>query len=290
MELNKLPVKTFNHIGLNEVNLDYNPGTYEDIDFSKDGILNLSGGKDTKVSIDVKENESLSIIMNYEAVGTLNVNTGINIARNGELKLIQIDASEEGNRLINEVNANVSEDGRLNIIQILPGRGDVYTEAKAELTGNRSEYSVDVAYLTRKNQVTDMNYIANHKGKETVCDIQAAGVLRDEGKKNFRATIDFKTGSSGSKGKENEKVLLLSEEAINGSIPIILCTEEDVEGSHGCQIGSLSDEILLYFNQRGIDKAEAEKMISYGNFNRLIRQIDDDELREKTDKLVSEVL
>ena len=31
-------------------------------------------------------------------------------------------------------------------------------------------------------------------------------------------------------------------------------------------------------------------MISYGNFNRLIREIDDDVIREATDKLVLEVL
>lgn len=290
MRLNKLPVRTFNHIGMNEVNLDYDPGTYENIDFSENGILNLSGHKDAKVTIDVKENESLSVIMNYEAVGTLNVNTDINIAPKGELKLVQIDASEEGNRLINEVNANVGGEGRLNIIQILPGRGDVYSGATAELTGDRSECSMDVAYLTRKTQITDMNYVANHRGKETVSDILANGVLKDEGKKNFRATIDFKTGCAGSKGEENEHALLLSEDVINGSIPLILCTEEDVEGAHGCQIGSLSDDVLLYFNQRGIDKAGAEKMISYGNFARLIREIDDDVLREKTDKLVSEVL
>lgn len=290
MKINVLPARTFNHIGMNEAIVDYDPGTYEDIDFSENGVLNLNGHKDTNVKIDVKENESLSVIMNYEALGTLNVNTEVNIGKNGKLKLVQIDSSEEGNRLINEVKANVAEDANLNLIQILPGRGDVYTGAIAELNGNRSECNMDVAYLTRKTQITDMNYVANHRGKETVSDILANGILKDEGKKNFRATIDFKTGCAGSKGEENEHALLLSEGVINGSVPLILCTEEDVEGAHGCQIGSLSDETLLYFNSRGIDKEEAERMISYGNFNRLIREIDDDVIREATDKKVLEVL
>ncbi|MBO4809623.1 MAG: SufD family Fe-S cluster assembly protein [Lachnospiraceae bacterium] len=290
MKINKLPVRTFNHIGLNEVTLDYDPGTYEDINFSENGVLNLSGRRDASVKIDVKENESLSVIMNYDAQGTLNVNTEVNIAKNGKLKLIQIDSSQEGNRLVNEVSANVAEDADLNLIQILPGRGDVYTGAVAELNGNRSKCNMDVAYLTRKTQTTDMNYVANHRGKETLSDILANGVLKDEGKKNFRATIDFKTGCAGSKGEENEHALLLSEGVINGSIPLILCTEEDVEGAHGCQIGSLSEETLFYFNSRGIDKSEAEKIISYGNFSRLIREIEDDEIREATDRKVLEVL
>jgi len=123
MKINVLPVRTFNHIGMNEAIVDYDPGTYEDIDFSENGVLNLNGHKDTNVKIDVKENESLSVIMNYEASGTLNVNTEVNIGKNGKLKLVQIDSSEEGNRLINEVKANVAEDANLNLIQILPGRG-----------------------------------------------------------------------------------------------------------------------------------------------------------------------
>nr|MCR4934115.1 SufD family Fe-S cluster assembly protein [Lachnospiraceae bacterium] len=72
--------------------------------------------------------------------------------------------------------------------------------------------------------------------------------------------------------------------------PLILCTEEDVEGAHGAQIGSLTDETLLYFAQRGLNKEQAEKMISLGSFNRLIKMIDDEEIKESTTKLVSEVL
>ena len=290
MKVNELPRRTFNRAGMNEAFIDYEPGVYENIDFSKSGVLKFKGHKDAKVSINVKENEELSVIMNYEAEGTLNVNTDINIEKGGKLKLIQIDASGEGNRLINEVNADLSEEAGLELLKILPGRANVYTGCVTNLNGNRSECKIDVAYLTRKTNVTDINYVANHIGKDTVCDINANGILKDEGKKTFRATIDFRTGSSGSKGKEYEKVLLLGEDVINQSIPLILCTEEDVEGAHGCAAGSLPEETLLYFNQRGIDKALAEKMVSYGNFSRLIREIEDEELRRAIDSIVSEVL
>ncbi len=58
---------------------------------------------------------------------------------------------------------------------------------------------------------------------------------------------------------------------INKTIPIILCAEEDVEGSHGATIGELDEETLFYFESRGIDKETAEDIMTRGKFEMLYR-------------------
>ena len=63
--------------------------------------------------------------------------------------------------------------------------------------------------------------------------------------KVFRGSIDFKRGASGAKGTESEQVLLLGDDVINQTIPLILCAEEDVEGNHGAAIGELDEELSL---------------------------------------------
>lgn len=45
----------------------------------------------------------------------------------------------------------------------------------------------------------------------------------------FRGTIDFKNGSAGSTGSEQETVLLLGDDVVNRTVPLILCAEENVE-------------------------------------------------------------
>ena len=80
------------------------------------------------------------------------------------------------------------------------------------------------------------------------------GVLRDSSQKTFRGTIDFKTGSSGAVGAETEDVLLLGETVVNKTVPLILCAEEDVKGSHGATIGQLDEEMLFYLGSRGISE------------------------------------
>ena len=70
--------------------------------------------------------------------------------------------------------------------------------------------------------------------------------------KLFRGSIDFVKGCAGSVGNEKEDVLLLGDDVVNQTIPLILCAEEDVEGNHGASIGELDEKTLFYLMSRGI--------------------------------------
>jgi Fe-S cluster assembly scaffold protein SufB len=93
--------------------------------------------------------------------------------------------------------------------------------------------------------------------------------------------VDFITGCVEAKGVENEDVLLLDEDAVNKTVPLILCTEEAVEGEHGATIGKLSDEILFYLNTRGIEEKMAYKLISAGRMASIINLIPKESLRKE---------
>ena len=119
--------------------------------------------------------------------------------------------------------------------------------------------------------------------------ILASGALADKAYKTFRGTIDFKTGSSGSKGDEREKVILLDEDVVNRSIPLILCTEEDVEGAHGAAIGSLDEEILFYIKSRGISPEEAKRLVIFGMFESLLMQAGNESLGNRVQKCLQKI-
>ncbi|NWM55017.1 SufD family Fe-S cluster assembly protein, partial [Escherichia coli] len=82
----------------------------------------------------------------------------------------------------------------------------------------------------------DMNLVVNHWGQKTTSEINAAGALKDDAQKIFRGTIDFKKGSAGSVGSEQETVLMLGDGVVNKTVPLILCAEENVVGNHGATI------------------------------------------------------
>ena len=170
------------------------------------------------------------------------------------------------------------------------GKGNLYNGVRTELIGKRASTNMDIGYLGQKKQVIDINLVVNHIGKKTNCNIQVDGTLKDAAEKIFRGSIDFKTGSSDSKGAETENVLLLGDDVVNKTIPLILCAEENVEGSHGATIGELDEDTLFYFASRGIDMETAEDMMTKGKMEVLYRKIQDENTEKLVEKQLAEVM
>lgn len=140
-----------------------------------------------------------------------------------------------------------------------------------------SSLKADIGYLGRKEQIIDLNLAVDQFGKKTESEINASGALKDSARKIFRGTIDFKKGSAGSVGNEQETVLMLGDDVSNKTVPLILCAEENVVGNHGATIGSLDDETLFYFESRGIGKETAEDILARAALERLARAAGDSE-------------
>ena len=118
--------------------------------------------------------------------------------------------------------------------------------------------------------------MARHRGVKTDSKINVSGVLRDNADKTFRGTIDFIKGCKSATGDEREDVLLMDEGVHNNTVPLILCAEEDVEGAHGASIGKISDEVITYFESRGIAEADINELMAKSRIDAVIGRIPDD--------------
>ena len=170
------------------------------------------------------------------------------------------------------------------------GSGDIDSGCRMDLYGEQANFTYQAGYLGKKHQKLDVNLIANHIGKNTTCNLRADGTLKDQAEKTFRGTIDFKKGCKGSVGAEQENVLLLGEEIVNKTIPLILCAEEDVQGDHGATIGELDEETLFYFAARGMDSVTAENLLTREKLYRLAEAMGREDVVELARNAIQEVL
>ena len=161
----------------------------------------------------------------------------------------------------------------MELVKLELGAGKLYSGGEIDLKGKASNFAAGIGYTAKPGQHLDMNYTARHHGKKTESLMEVSGVVSENAFKIFRGTIDFIAGCAGSKGTESEDVLLLGEELVNQTIPLILCAEEDVEGNHGASIGKLDDQTLFYLASRGIPKEEAEKMLARARVDALNARI-----------------
>ena len=148
----------------------------------------------------------------------------------------------------------------------------------ADIIGKEAKNDLKTIYLGIENQIKDINYIAHLKGEKTEGYIDVQGVLNDEAKKNFKGTLDFKRGCKGAKGDENEFCMLLSPKAKSIALPMLLCTEDDVEGNHSTASGKVDEKSLFYIMSRGLNEKEAIKLIVRARFNKMLERIKDEDL------------
>ena len=113
--------------------------------------------------------------------------------------------------------------------------------------------------------------------------MQVRGALLGGAAKTFRGTLDFLEGSKGSVGREDEEVMVLSDHVQNRSVPIMLSHEDDVDGHHAVSICKMDEEKLFYLMSRGLDLAEAQKLVVEANFQPVLDRIDNDELKAEID-------
>lgn len=284
IQINKLPVNTWNRLGVNYAEVEWEETapakqsiTVKSGEAPEPFRLEFSEAGDSEVSFTAEENSSITVYELHRSNSA--VKLSFDIGKNASVKLVQLLNPTE--KLRHETFANCSKGGKFQIMTIMTGDGNIYSDNRTELEGDSSSINVEVAYLGKNSQTIDYNIAVNHWGKDTHSEINAAGALMDSAKKVFRGTIDFKTGSSDSKGSENETVIMLGDDVVNKTVPLILCSEENVEGSHGATIGELDDDTLFYFGSRGIGREEAERIMAYAALKRLIRLSDDKEFAEQ---------
>ena len=211
--------------------------------------------------------------------GFLGLSTRLYAGPGARINLIHVFRPGRGYTFFDDIGAYCEDNAEVTLTTLVLGGCEVALGCRAALAGDSSAFENRTGYYCSGHMSLDMNYIADQYGKDTYAEMIFHGVLADQAKKTFRGTLDFKKGSSGSAGEEQEDTLLLSPEVVNKAVPVILCAEEDVEGHHGATIGQLSDEMLFYMRSRGYSDEEARRIIVQARLRSVADLIPDERLR-----------
>lgn len=184
----------------------------------------------------------------------------------------------------------LDEGARVNVRHVVLGGGFTATGLAADLRGDRSRIDVDTSYLASGTQQRDFNYIIRHRGRKTVSNMDANGVLTGTSKKCLRGTIDLIHGAKGAEGNERETVLLASKGVDNKTVPNILCDEDDVAGNHGATIGHVRPDQLFYAACRGLSQEQTEALFLSAKLEDAALQAPNDAVRANVVRLGNQII
>ncbi len=244
--------------------------------------------------IHAKKNSDVTVIMDYSSAkdssGFHGVSTRLLAEEGAKITVVKVQLL--GNDFIHfdDIGGACYDKGTINVISLELGAKKSWTGCYINLSEKDSEFNSNMGYLVRDDHNLDINYVTDHRGQKTNALMQFKGVLMDKASKTFRGTIDFKNGSAGSAGDEQEDALLLSPDVINKTMPVILCQEEDVDGRHGATIGQLGEDLLFYMQSRGIDEEEAKKIMIKARLESVANMIPDEEIRNRVQEYIHNIV
>lgn len=208
--------------------------------------------RDIKIKISGKDNSSANIIIMY------------GIGRNTfSLDSVYVEGK----------NSNI------HMTYVFLGSDNQYMKHTTNCMEN-AKITVDGMYILDDRNILDMMYMAKHEEKNGNTNLLLEGAMLDNSTKLFKGIIDFKKGSTGSAADEKETVMLLSDEAKQKSLPILLSSESDITGNHAATVGKIDEKKLFYLKSRGIDEEEAAGLLILANFEKILLNIYDENLRK----------
>ena len=242
-----------------------------------------------------EEGSEITVVMSYRSEGALPGGfhgglTRLYAAKGATIHLMQVQMLGDGCVGFDDVGAYAEEGAKIDVVQAELGGGKAFSGCKTRLNGPRSRLDLNAIYFGNRDRSVDINYVAEHVGRKTRSEIHVSGALLDRSGKNFRGTIDFRRGAKQAVGHESEFNLLFSPKVRSRTAPLILCTEEDVEGQHAASTGKIDENRMFYLMSRGLSELDAKKLLIEAQFRPVTERIPDEKLRAEVSDYVKERL
>lgn len=170
---------------------------------------------------------------NDDALPTSAALTRIVVEAGAKLHLIEMLGVNEGQQHLESVGLEIHQNAAVDVKQYALGGSTIGLGLTANLVGARARLDLNNRYHSTHEETLDINHLVRMRGTSTRAQLTESGVLNEAAKKTLRATIDLVRGAKDAQGNEIETVMILGDDVVNKTMPVILCDEDDVAGNHG---------------------------------------------------------
>ena len=143
------------------------------------------------------------------------------------------------------------------------------------------------AYLVTRSQHVDNQVIIDHAKPHTTSRELYKGILDGKSRAAFHGSIIVRPGAQKVDARQEDKNLLLSDQAEADTKPAFWIYADDVKCGHGASSGQLDENALFYLRSRGLAEDVARAMLVRGFVGEVIDTIPSMPFRGHVEELVS---
>ena len=196
---------------------------------------------------------------------------------------VQKDSPEAFNYGVTEVTLGKGSYGSTNI-----NLGGAISRHDIELkfTAEGGEAWVDGLYMLDGEQHSDTHSTIDHAVPNCISHQTYKGVLDGRSRGVFNGKVFVRENASGTDAQQQNKNLLLSNDARVDTKPQLEIFNDDVKCSHGATVGQLEDEEMFYLLTRGLPETLARNLLTYGFAEEVINKIEIEAIKSDLDATV----
>lgn len=141
------------------------------------------------------------------------------------------------------------------------------------LMGKKAHGEVLSIAFAGKGQTQDTGAKILHFADDTTSVVTSKSISKAGGISSYRGMVKAMPGIKGIKCKVECDALLLDEESVSNTFPLMEIATDDISMEHEAKVSKISEEQLLYLMSRGIGEEEASMMIVNGFIDPLVKQL-----------------
>ncbi|MGE9987993.1 Fe-S cluster assembly protein SufD [Lactobacillus johnsonii] len=151
----------------------------------------------------------------------------------------------------------------------------------SELVGEGSFADSKTIAVTTANQKVGINNRVTNRGPHSTGLINQRGVLLENSRLIFNGIGQIVHGAHGSKADQQNRVLMMSDEAHGDANPLLLIDENDVIAAHAASVGPVDKVQMNYLMSRGIPYDQAQRLVIRGFLGAVLDAIPNKDVRRK---------
>lgn len=145
-------------------------------------------------------------------------------------------------------------------------------------------------YLVDSNQHVDNHIYIDHMAPDSYSNQLYKGILDDEAKAVFSGKVMVRRDAQHTVAHQNNKNILLTDDAKANTQPHLEIYADDVKCSHGATVGQLDPEAMFYLRSRGLCERTARQIMMIAFAGEVVKKINIDALQERIQHLVEKRL
>ena len=134
--------------------------------------------------------------------------------------------------------------------------------------------------MPRNQQLVDYHTNIQHWVPHCTSNEIFRGIISDQAKAVFNGRIHIHPQAQKTLAELSNKNLLTSNKAEINTKPELEIYADDVKCAHGATVSQLNANALYYLQSRGVSRADAQVMMSFGFINELLQAVEQEAVRQ----------